>query len=126
MSRGPKSSDGVVFGLMAEDDGRAIVERLLDAPATQRELRADLGLQSGALSRQMKALEGAAIVVRERSHSPYTLTLPDRTRALLQAAADLASDLSQARYEVDATRARDMRKAGMLARSRTQARSEGA
>jgi DNA-binding HxlR family transcriptional regulator len=125
MSKRPKSSDGVLFGLMADDDGRAIVERLLDAPATQRELRAELGLQSGALSRQMKALEDAAIVVRERSHSPYTVTLPDRTRALLQAAADLASDLSQARHEVDATRARDMRKAGMLAGSRTEARSEG-
>jgi DNA-binding HxlR family transcriptional regulator len=126
MSRLPRPLDGSLLSLVADDDGRQIIERLLDAPATQKELREELGLQSGVLSRQMRALEDAALVVRARSHGPYVLLLPERTRALLQAAADLASDLSQARYEVDSARAREIRKRGMRARSPAETRSEGA
>lgn len=113
MSQHLRSSDATILALLADTDCRSIVERLLERPATQRELRDELGLQSGSLSRQMRAMEDAALVVRERSHGPYAVTLSKRTRAVLQAAADLARDLSELQYEVDVDRARTLRKGGM-------------
>jgi DNA-binding MarR family transcriptional regulator len=115
MSKRPRSSDAALLALLADIDCRAIIELLLEHPATQREVREHLGLQSGSLSRQMRTLEDYALVVRERSHGPYELTLPERTRAVLQAAADLARDLSEAQAEVDTERARGLRKSGMRA-----------
>lgn len=108
-----RSSDGTLLALLADVDCRRIVDRLLEGSATQRELREDLGIQSGSLSRHMRAMEDAALVVRERSHGPYEVTLSKRTRAVLQAAADLASDLSDLQHEADAKRARALRKGGM-------------
>jgi DNA-binding HxlR family transcriptional regulator len=125
VSRRPRSSDGLLLALLADGDCRLIVDRLLEGDATQRELRDELGLQSGSLSRQMRVLEDAAMVVRERSHGPYELIRPERTRAVLQAAADLAADLSAARQEVDAERARSVRKSGMRAPAEARVR-EGA
>jgi DNA-binding HxlR family transcriptional regulator len=103
VSHSPRSSDGLLLSLLADADCRLVVDRLLEGAATQRELRVELGLQSGSLSRQMRALE------------EYGLVRPERTRAVLQAAADLAEELSSARHEVDAERARTVRKGGMRA-----------
>jgi DNA-binding MarR family transcriptional regulator len=113
MSRSLRSSDATLLSLLADADCRRVVERLLESPATQRELRDDLGLQSGSLSRQMRSMEDAKLLVRGRSHGPYELTMPQRTRAVLQAAADLATELSGLQHDVDEERARSLRKGGM-------------
>jgi DNA-binding MarR family transcriptional regulator len=101
--------------ILADADFRAITERLLVGPATQRDLREELGLQSGSLSRQMATLEDVVLVVRERSHSPYELTRPDEIREVLVAVANLAVALDRARLDVDLERAASLRRSGMRA-----------
>lgn len=118
----PKSSAGQILALLADDDVRRVVQRIIDRPATQRELRDELRLQSSALSRQMQALEAAGLVVHDRGHGPYEVVFSEQTRELIRAALNLARDISAARSAVDAEEAREFQKRGMVAVSRASER----
>jgi DNA-binding MarR family transcriptional regulator len=101
-------SYGGLLALLADGERHEILATLLAGSASQRDLRAKLGLQSGTVSRQLKDLEQAGLVVRDRSHGPYELTRPIETRALLLAAAELARAISSERAHVDAVRASEL------------------
>jgi DNA-binding transcriptional ArsR family regulator len=94
-----------LLSLLAVPLLREVMEKLLDGPVTQRDLRSRLGYSSSALSRGMRQLEDAGIVSRDRSHAPYELTYPYETRALLAAAAEMSSRVLRARADVDAAHA---------------------
>jgi DNA-binding MarR family transcriptional regulator len=98
---------------IGDDTRLRILELLLNEPATQRRLAMELDLNSGTVSRHMKALEEVGLVWRPRSHAAYELTHSRRTWDLLQSAAGLAEDLLQSRAESAAERARALRKSGM-------------
>lgn len=99
--------------VVGDDVRLQILQALLDEPMTQKQLRVALGVDSGTMSRHMRALEDIDLVARERSHGPYRLQHPRRTWALLQATSDLATDVMQGRAEDVATSARALRKAEM-------------
>lgn len=90
-----------------------IVEVLLAAPATQKEISALVGIGSSAVSRRMAHLEALGIAAREHRHGPYSLSFPERTRDLLEACADLTAYLLAARAEEAQRHAKSLRKAGM-------------
>jgi len=99
---------------------RAVLDLLLSAPATQKEIREELGLNSGTLSKIMGELTAAGLVSRDKSHGPYELTFRKRTWAILQAASDLGEEISSAQAQVDAEHNRERRKRGMQGPGTTQ------
>jgi DNA-binding HxlR family transcriptional regulator len=94
-------SDVVVLAELGHRDKIRIVERLSEGPARQRDLIDELGLTSGTLSKWLAELVGARLVVQEGSapRDPYWLVKPDTTNALLDIAAQLASELADAEVE---------------------------
>jgi len=66
-----------------------ILARLLADAATQKELREELQLGSGPISRKMAELERAGLVSRDRSHGPYRLQFREDVLRVLHATSDL-------------------------------------
>ena len=77
-------------------DGLAALQYLATQAATQKELSSALELSPGTVSRQLKAMEIAGLVIRPRSHAPYSLTAPDATTRFLDALSDLSHTLAVA------------------------------
>jgi DNA-binding MarR family transcriptional regulator len=99
--------------VLSEPEVHAILTRLLTSPASQKELGAELAMSSGTLSRRMKELESLALVHRERSHGPYELVFRRQVWLVLQAAADLSRDVTEAAAAGAAARAKDLRRRGL-------------
>jgi DNA-binding HxlR family transcriptional regulator len=97
-------SDGVCHEIL--------IRLLADGPQTQAQLRAAVRVGSGAISRRMADLENAGLVVRERSHGPYHLVLPQQTRELMEGAMVLAANALERRYATAAQELSEFRAAG--------------
>lgn len=107
-------ADRRLLELLSDGVCHEILLRLLtEGPQTQRELRAALGVGSGAISRRMGDLEGEGVVIRARSHGPYDLVLPEQTRALITSAKQLAADLLALRNDEAQKDLKVFRKAGL-------------
>jgi transposase-like protein len=97
----PTASDVAILAELSHREKVRIVERLTLGEAKQKELAEDLGTKSGTLSRWLKELMQARLIGQERegSHDPYWLVNPVRTNELLDVAARLASEVSEAHAE---------------------------
>ena len=102
--------DVVVLKAIADQGCVDILRSLLAGPATQKQLQAEHGINSGTLSRRMRELEQIGLVERERSHGPYQLVFGEQIRTLVQAAADLGQLGMQRRADEATAYARDLRK----------------
>lgn len=81
-----------LFELLSDESYADILRVLLQKKgATQKELAENFGFGIPILSRRLVELESVGLIGRKGS--AYTVLFPDRTGALLQAAADLASDV---------------------------------
>jgi DNA-binding IclR family transcriptional regulator len=89
------ASDVQILQAYADQDRLAILQRLHESPATQKQLCASLDLPSGTVSRHMRELEIARLVVHERSHSPYELVEPALVWALLAATSNLSRAVAE-------------------------------
>lgn len=70
---------------------------LLDGPATQKDLKAALKLQSGTLSKHMAVLTSSGLVRQQRpGHAPYELAVRDGVSRLLQASDNLLVERDEA------------------------------
>jgi DNA-binding transcriptional ArsR family regulator len=69
------------FGALAHPLRRAIVERLAAGPATVGEATRDLGVSKPAVSRHLRVLEEAGLVVRAVEGRTHRLRLDDRPLA---------------------------------------------
>lgn len=107
------TSDVRLLQAYADPDRLDILLELYRAPATQKELGAALGLNSGTMSRHMKALEDAELVEHPRSHAPYALTAPDETWQILRSTTNLGAALAKRRLEATEQRSSDIQKAAM-------------
>lgn len=54
------------FSALADPTRRAILERLIDGPATVKELSAPFTISGPAISRHLRVLERAGLIARER------------------------------------------------------------
>ena len=105
----------IVKILKAVADGTRlrVLVSLLQEPATQKELGAEVGLPSGTMSRHLGELERIELIARQRKHGPYHVVHPDETRTLIQIAASLAraTTSESSRLALDMERA--VRRTGM-------------
>jgi DNA-binding IclR family transcriptional regulator len=94
-------SDVSLLQALAHRERMALVERLSDGAARQKELADFLGAKSGTVSRWLGDLVRARVISQDRegSHDPYWLVRPELTNQLLDTAAALASELSDAHSE---------------------------
>jgi hypothetical protein len=73
----------------------------------------------------MGELELVGLVLRERSHGPYQLLFRQQVWNILQAAADLARDVSAEQARIDAERASELRKVGFRGNRRDRPEEQG-
>jgi predicted transcriptional regulator len=109
----PSPSDGRLLHAYAELERVRIMLRLYRSPATQKELAAELGLNSGVISKQMKVLEDADLVGRPRSHGAYGLVAPRETWAVLRSISNLAAAINTARADADDQWSQEVQRAAM-------------
>jgi DNA-binding transcriptional ArsR family regulator len=104
------SSVNDAFKALAHPVRRGIVERLSDGPATVGEATAGLGVSKPAISRHLKVLEEAGVVVRTIEGRTHRLGLDvaplaeavewiDRQRAVWERMFDAVDGYLQARKE---------------------------
>lgn len=77
-----------LFDALGDPVQIAIVARLLEKPATQKELREEFELPAGPMSRRMSALEDIGVARRQRSHGPYEVRFRQALLGVLRAASD--------------------------------------
>lgn len=119
------ASDIKILQACADEDRQKILLRLIRSPATQKELTAELRLNSGTVSRHMKVLKDAELVLRTRSHDPYTLSVSEETWQLLRATTNVSQAITQRRtHEID-ERSKEVQRAVMRP-AEEPARSEDA
>jgi DNA-binding MarR family transcriptional regulator len=106
-------SDIKILLACADQDRWTILVRLYQEPATQKQLIAELGLNSGTVSRYMKALEDAELVVRDRSHGPYTLSVRDEIWQLLRMTTNVSSAIATRRAREIEERGQELQRAAM-------------
>lgn len=88
-----------------------IVEFLLTSPPiSQEQLRADLRQDKGTMSKALGPLLAEGVVRRDRARGPLYIPDASRTRALLQAAADLAEVITAERAREAAEQAQRLRR----------------
>ena len=86
---GDLRSLSALMQILADFTQLEILTRLLMGPATQKELRQELQLPSGPVSRKMAELERSGFVSRDRSHGPYDLRFPEDVLRVFHAVSDL-------------------------------------
>lgn len=107
------ASDVTLLATLGHDARLRIVERLSEGAARQKDLVAELAISSGTASRLLGELTEARLIQQDQpgSHSSlYRLVAPERTDELLDLAALLASELSEAFAERAAAQAEVDRK----------------
>jgi DNA-binding IclR family transcriptional regulator len=117
-------SDVKILLACADQDRWSILVRLYQESATQKQLIAELGLNSGTASRHMKTLEDAELVVRDRSHGPYTLSVRDEIWQLLRMTINITSAITTRRMREIEERGQELQRAAMRP-AEESARSEG-
>lgn len=93
------AADSKILLACADEQRRAILLKLAEEAATQKQLISEMQLDSSAISRHMKLLEEAELVIRDHSHGPYRLSAPTETWELLRASTNLVSAITKLRYE---------------------------
>jgi DNA-binding IclR family transcriptional regulator len=97
----------------ADPDRHKVLQRLIEGPATQKQLAAELGLNSGTLSKHMAKLTAAGLVRRLRSHAPYELQFRSGVWQLLQANNNLNIKRARADLEAAEAQAKSVNQSGM-------------
>jgi DNA-binding transcriptional ArsR family regulator len=119
------ASDIRILLACADEDRQKIIARLIKEPATQKQLIAELGLNSGTISRHMRVLEDADLVLRDRSHSPYSLSASAETFQLLRANKNVTAAISK-RRELDIEESgKDLQRAVMGSTEESARSSDG-
>jgi DNA-binding MarR family transcriptional regulator len=90
-----------------------ILQRLLESPLTQKQLAAELGLNSGTASKQMAKLVAARLVARRRSHGPYELQFRKEVWELLQGFTRLNKTMAIAFIAAAGQEEEELNRAGM-------------
>jgi DNA-binding transcriptional ArsR family regulator len=88
------------FGALAHPIRRAIVERLADGPATVGDATHGFGVSKPAISRHLRVLEEAGLVVRAVEGRTHRLRLDDRPLADAAAWIDRQRALWERKFDV--------------------------
>jgi len=118
-------SDVKILAACSDEDRQGILLRLYKKPATQKELIAELQLSSGTISKHMRVLEEAGLVLRSRSHSPYRLTVGEEIWQLLRATTNVSQAISRLTEEAIEERSKELQRA-VMTEAEESARSRGA
>lgn len=107
------TSDVTILQAIADPIRYRIIRRLIDSPATQKQLAVELELNSGTLSKHMARLSGANLVWRQRTHAPWELQFREDVWKLLQGYTNLKKEISKELAEAAAREDADLNRAGM-------------
>jgi DNA-binding HxlR family transcriptional regulator len=106
--------DAEILKVLAEQSSLDIVtELLLNGPLRQRDFVSRLDLSAVTVSRSLNSLEKVGVVRTTGKRAPYEISFREKTEALLQAAADLASFVLTDKAAPVSARATALRKASM-------------
>ena len=100
----------LVLEALGHPDRAAVVARLLEGGAREKDLIRELNLTQGTANRHFTLLRQVGLVRRDSRHGPYELTAHAETRAALEAANLLATSVLKARLEHDEALGRRIRR----------------
>lgn len=119
------TSDVSILQAVADPIRYRIVRRLLESPATQKQLAAELRLSSGTISKQMAKLAAVHLVHRPHSHGSYELRFQDDLLMLLRGYTNLKKTIASALAEDAEREHMEINRAGVKSVA-DPARREGA
>lgn len=111
---------------LGHPDRLAVVLRLLETEARERDLVRELGLAQKTANRHFAQLRDVGIVTRDTPHGPNRLTLERETREALEAIHSLATRLLEQRLAVEREVGQRLRKSRLKPSPEAHASEPGA
>jgi DNA-binding IclR family transcriptional regulator len=99
-----------VLDALGHPDRAAIVIRLLEGEARERDLLGELGLPQKTANRHFATLRQVGLVARNGQKAPYRLVAPTETRAALEMVNALALRIVEIRLAEDQALGRRLRR----------------